>query len=165
MAHKDLYLSWLNDAYGMERSLEQVLEHRVKDAKDHPHIQQRDQQHLEETRRHAELIKGCIERNGGNVSSIKGGMSTVMGKVQAVSTGLAKDELIKNALADYAAEHFEIASYTSLIAAAEQLGDTETAQVCREVLREEERMAEWLQGQIPSITHEMLQMQQREHGA
>lgn len=165
MAHKDLYLSWLNDAYSMERSLEQVLEHRVKDAKDHLHMQQRDQQHLEETRRHAELIKGCIERNGGDVSSLKSGMSQIMGKFQALSTGMAKDELIKNALADYAAEHFEIASYTSLIAAAEQLGDQETARICREILRDEENMANWLKQQIPSVTSEMLGIQAREHGA
>ncbi len=165
MPHKDLYLSWLNDAYSMERSLEQVLEHRIKDAKDHPHIQQRDQQHLEETRRHAELIKDCIERNGGDVSSLKSGMSQIMGKFQALSTGMAKDELIKNCLADYAAEHFEIASYTSLIAAAEQLGDQETARICREILRDEENMANWLKQQIPSVTGEMLGLQARERGA
>jgi ferritin-like metal-binding protein YciE len=165
MAHKDLYLSWLNDAYSLERSLEQVLEHRINDAKDHPHIKQRDQQHLEETGRHAEMIKGCIERNGGDVSSIKSGMSQVMGKFQGLSTGMAKDELIKNFLADYSAEHFEIASYTSLIAAAEQLGDQETARICREILRDEENMANWLLQNIPSVTNEMLQMQAREHGA
>lgn len=164
MAHQELYLSWLNDAYGLEQSLIPVLENHAKDAKDHPQVQARIQQHLEETRRHADLVKGCIERLGGSTSSIKAGMSKVMGTVQGASTGMAKDEMIKNALADYSAEHFEIASYTSLLAAAEHLGDLETASVCREILRDEEAMAQWLEQQIPLITIQELQVQEREHG-
>jgi hypothetical protein len=62
MAHQELYLAWLNDAYALERSLEQVLEHRVKDAQDHPNMQARVRQHLEETRRQAERLQACIER-------------------------------------------------------------------------------------------------------
>ncbi|HSH82089.1 MAG TPA: DUF892 family protein, partial [Herpetosiphonaceae bacterium] len=127
MAHNELYLAWLNDAYGLEQSLVQTLERHVKDAKDHPQIEARLQQHLEETRRHADLVESCIVRLGSSTSSIKSGMSTIMGVVQGISTGPAKDELIKNALADYSAEHFEIASYTSLISAAQSLGDLETA--------------------------------------
>lgn len=165
MAHQELYLSWLKDAYALERSLEQVLEHRVKDLKDQPQLQTRVQQHLEETRRHAELVKGCIERHGESVSAIKSGLATISGMLQGTSTGMAKDELIKNCLTDYAAEHFEIASYTSLVAAAEELGDSETAQVCRTILRDEQSMADWLAQQIPVATRQVLQMQAREHGA
>ncbi|WP_029214586.1 ferritin-like domain-containing protein [Kallotenue papyrolyticum] len=165
MAHQELYLSWLKDAYALERSLEQVLEHRVKDLKDQPQMRARVQQHLEETRRHAELVKSCIERHGESVSMIKSGLAKISGMLQGTSTGMAKDEMIKNGLTDYAAEHFEIASYTSLVAAAEELGDTETAQVCRTILRDEESMAEWLAQQIPVATRQVLQMQAREHGA
>ncbi|HSH80412.1 MAG TPA: DUF892 family protein, partial [Herpetosiphonaceae bacterium] len=83
--------------------------------------------------------------------------------VQGISTGPAKDELIKNALADYSAEHFEIASYTSLISAAQSLGDLETAQICQQILQDELAQQSWLAQQIPLITQEMLQMQAREH--
>lgn len=165
MAHQELYLAWLKDAYGLERSLEQVLEHRVKDLKDQPQMQARVQQHLEETRRHAELVKGCIERHGESISAIKSGIAKVTGVLQGLSTGVAKDEMVKNCLTDYSAEHFEIACYTSLIAAAEELGDTHTAQICRDILREEEAMAQWLAQQIPIATRQALQMQAREHGA
>lgn len=165
MAHNQLYLAWLNDAYSLEQSLVQVLENHAKDASDHPQMQARIQQHIEETRRHAELVRGCIERWGGSVSTVKSGMATVMGTVQGMSTGAAKDELVKNALADYSSEHFEIASYTSLMAAAESLGDQETVQVCMQILRDEQEMANWLAQQIPTVTHQMLQMQAREHGA
>ena len=164
MPHNELYLAWLNDAYSLEQSLVQVLERHVADANDHPQMQARLQQHLEETRRHAELVQSCIERLGSTTSALKSGMATVMGTLQGMSTRVAKDELIKNALADYSAEHFEIASYTSLIAAAQALGDQETAQICQQILRDEEAMQSWLAQQIPLITQEMLQVQAREHG-
>jgi ferritin-like metal-binding protein YciE len=164
MAHNELYLAWLNDAYSLEQSLTQVLERHVADAKDYPQVQARMQQHLEETRRHAELVKSCIERLGSDTSKLKSGLATVTGAVQGMTTVVAKDDLIKNALADYSSEHLEIASYTSLISAAQTMGDLETVSICQQILRDEEAMQSWLAQQIPLITQEMLQIQAREHG-
>ena len=39
----------------------------------------------------------------------------------------------------YVFEHLEIACYRSLIGAAEELGDAETAELCTEILREGKR--------------------------
>jgi len=164
MAHNDLYLAWLNDAYGLEQQLTQVLEQHASGASDHPQIQARLQQHLEETRHHADMVQSCIQRLGSDTSKIKSGMATVTGAVQGMTTMAAKDDLIKNALADYSAEHLEIASYTSLISAAQALGDQETARICQQILQDEEAMQSWLAQQIPIITQEMLQVQAREHG-
>lgn len=165
MAHRDTMISWLNDAHALENNLIQVLEHRVKDTKDHPQMQAKVQEHLNQTRRHAELVKGCIERLGGNVSAIKSGMGSVTGFVQSLSTEPAKDEMVKNALADYASEQFEIASYRSLIAGAQALGEQEIASICQQILRDEEDMARFIEQQIPQVTQEYLQMQSREHGS
>lgn len=77
-----------------------------------------------------------------------------MGKVQGLSTGAAADEVVKDGLADFAAENFEIASYTALIAAAEQLGDRETVATCNQILREEQEMARWLEQNLPATTRE-----------
>ncbi|MEA2515419.1 MAG: hypothetical protein QOJ59_4908 [Thermomicrobiales bacterium] len=148
-------IGWLNDAYAMERSIIQVLENHTRDAKDHPDLQARLQQHLEETRGHAEQVKGCVERLGGNTSAIKTGMATVMGTVQGMSTALARDELVKNALHDYATEYFEMASYKSLIAASQDIGDQETVNVCQQILQDEESMAAFLDQQLPIITIEI----------
>jgi len=159
MAHNELVIAWLNDAHAMELGIAQVLERHIEEAKDHPAMHAGLQRHLEQTRRHAELVKSCVERMGGETSGLKTGMASVMGTVQGMTTKLAKDELIKNTLHDYGTEHFEIACYTSLIAAAENLGDQETAQVCREILRDDQAMAEFLFQQIPLATVEMLQME------
>jgi ferritin-like metal-binding protein YciE len=159
MAHNDLVLAWLNDAHAMELGIAQVLENHAASAADDPPMQMRLQQHLEETRHHAELVKGCVERMGGDTSAVKSGMASVMGTIQGMSTKIAKDELIKNTLHDYGTEHFEIACYTSLIAAAENLGDQETARVCQQILGDEQAMAEFLFQQIPPTTVAMLRVE------
>ena len=160
MAHKELVIAWLNNAHAMEQGIAEVLERHAADAKDQPQMHGRLQQHLDETRRHADLVKGCMERMGEKPSGIKTGMASVMGAVQGMSTKMAQDTLIKNTLHDYGTEHFEIACYTSLIAAAQDLGDQEMARVCQEILREEQAMADFLFQQIPPTTVQMLQ---REH--
>lgn len=159
MAGKELIVVWLNNAHSMEQGIAEVLERHAATAKDHPQMHARLQQHLEETRRHAEMVKGCLERLGEEPSGVKSGMASVMGAVQGMTTKMAQDELIKNALHDYGTEHFEIASYTSLIAAAQDLGDQEMVSVCQQILREEQAMADFLFQQIPPTTIEMLQME------
>ena len=156
MTGKDLVIAWLNDAHGMENALVQILEHQIKDAKDYPQVQAKLQQHLEQTRRHAELVKGCVENLGGKTSTMKTGMATLFGQMQALSTGAAKDEMVKNALADYAAENFEVASYTALVRAAQELGDQQTARVCQQILQEDEEMALWLRQNLPTLVQQTL---------
>jgi ferritin-like metal-binding protein YciE len=157
MTAKEMLIAWLNDAHGMENALTQILEHQVKDAKDYPQVQAKLEAHLEQTRRHAQMVKDCIQTLGGKTSSVKTGMATVFGQIQALSTGTAQDEILKNALADYAAESFEVACYTSLVHAAKALGEQQTAQVCQQILQEDEEMARWLHQNLPSLTQQTLQ--------
>ena len=159
MTSYDQLTTWLNSAYAMEKSMVQVLENHAKDAKELPEVRQRDEQHLEETRRHAQQIERCLELLNEKPSKTKTAMGNIMGLVQGASTGMYRDELVKNFLSDYAAEQFEIASYRSLIAAAEELGKPEIARICEGILEEEEAMAEWLIERIPGITRMTLQQQ------
>src|SRR5436309_7819977 len=140
MARDDLFMAWLSNAYGMENALVQVLQTHVKDAQDHPQMHAKIQEHLDKTRQHAELVKGCIERRGGSPSAVKTGMANLVGVMQGLSTGMAEDELVKNGIADYAAENFEIASYQALITAAHDLGDGQTANVCQLILADDQDM-------------------------
>ena len=157
MDQRALVLTWLNDAHAMENALIQVLEHRVNDAKDYPWVQAKDQEHLDQTRRHAELVKGCIGRLGGSPSTVKSLLGTFFGQLQAPMTGLAQDEVVKNFLVDHAAERFEVASYRSLVAAAMEIGDQETAAICEQILAEDEAMADWLIEHLPVITRQRMQ--------
>jgi ferritin-like metal-binding protein YciE len=149
-------LSWLNDAYSMEKSLVQVLENHADDVKDHPEAYRKITEHLEKTKLHADRVEQCIARLGGSTSSLKSAVGSVMGFFQGRSTGVAPDELVKNGLSDYAAEHFEIACYRALIVAARALGHTEVVQICEDILRDEEDMARWLEKQLPLMVQEYL---------
>ncbi len=156
MNDRDLYLSWLNDAYAMEKNVEEVLEDHSSQAKDFPDIQGKIDEHLQVTRSQADRVKQCIERNGGKVSSVKSGMANLMGSLTGKTTSMAKDRIVKNALADYAAENFEIASYTAIVDAANTLGDTQTAQVCQGIIQEEMNMAQWLSQNLPKVSNMVL---------
>jgi ferritin-like metal-binding protein YciE len=135
----------------MENGLIEILEHQVGDAENYPAIQTKLQEHLQQTRQHAEIVKGCIERMGGDVSTLKAGMASFMGKIQALSTGAAQDEMMKNALQDFAAENFEVASYTALAAAAMQVGEVEVATACQGILREDRAMAQWIEQNLATM--------------
>ena len=152
MTQQQSVLAWFKDAHALEVGAIPTLQSHAAAATDYPEVQAKLTEHRDATRRHAELVAGCIGRLGGQPSALKEAVGGVMGKVAGVANLPAKDTVIKNALGDYAAENFEIASYRSLIAAAERLGDTETADVCRQILRDEEEMAGWLGGHIATLT-------------
>lgn len=146
-------IAWLNDAHAMELSLAKVLENHAKDADRLPDIRARDEEHLEETREHARKIEQCLEHLGAEKpSAVKNAIGTVMGKMQGAMSGPFGDEIMKNALSDYAAEHMEIACYRSLIIAAEEIGEVHVARICNEILADEESMAQWLEQKLPEIT-------------
>ena len=159
MTANDTLIAWLNDAYGMENALVQILEHQIKDAESYPQVQSMLQTHLKQTREHADTVKGCIQQLGGDTSALKTGMASVFGKVQALSTGAASDEMVKNALADYAAENFEVASYRALIAAAYEAGEAQVATACQQILDLDQAMADWIIQNLPTLVkQEMAQM-------
>lgn len=151
---------WLNDAYAMESHAIAHLEGHARDAKEYPAMQARLEQHVAESRRHADLVAAAITRLGGDPSTLKAGVAKAVGGIAGAGSGLfgAKehDTLLKEALVNAANEQFEIASYTSLQVAAQTAGDTETAHLCATILADERAMAQWLDRQIPALTREAL---------
>jgi ferritin-like metal-binding protein YciE len=128
--------------------------------RNYPELKTRIEQHITESQRQARLVRQCIERRGGSTSAVKDAGAKMLAMGQAMSGMFVDDEVVKGALASYAFEAMEIASYTILINAAEDVGDRETACVCEEILHEEEAMAEWLRANLGSLTHAYLQREQ-----
>src|SRR5205809_3573437 len=140
----------------MELALEEVLKNHRDDASELGHVQERLGRHIGETREQAYRLKRAIESIGGTVSNTKAFLGEVAGRFNALTMKLAPDKIVKNVLSDFAAEQFEIACYKSLIAAAEELGFFQVAEVCRQNMAEEESMAAWLEQQIPEVTRYFL---------
>lgn len=153
---REIVVDWLNSAYNMERQLIPVMEHHARDAEDNPELQARIEQHAEETRRHAELVKGCLEQMGEKPSEIRGTIAGLTGRMQSVATGAFKDEAVKNVLSDFATEQFEVAAYRALSEAARAIGEEGIADTCEEIMEEEQDMANFLAQHLPGTVRDTL---------
>jgi len=161
MNPKEQVVTWLRSAHATEKSVEQNLQQHAKAADGYPELQQRLQTHLEETRRHLQQVEQCLDSLGEKPAAGKEAMSSLVGNMKAMGEKVFQDELVKNALSDYATEHFEIACYRSLAAGAEHAGLPKVARVAEQILKDEEAMAHWLEQRIPSLTNRFLDEQRK----
>jgi ferritin-like metal-binding protein YciE len=159
---KDTLITWLRDAHAMENHTIELLERQAGRLGEYPDFQRRVREHLEESRGQLRRIDDCLKALGSDSSSIKSGMASLMGNMQAMLNMMAGDEVVKGAMASYALEHFEIASYQVLKAAAEELNMAQVARVATDNLAEEERMQQWLLDHLPEITEQYLAREKRE---
>jgi len=157
---REILLDWLRDAYAMEQMSIEILEKQARRLEHYPQMQQRVQQHVDESRSQAEQLKGLVKQMGDDISSVKSGLGSMMGNFGAIFNAGTPDEVIKNSIGDFAVENFEIASYRALIGAAKELGEMNVQRVCEQILQQEEAMASFLQQNLPMITQEFLQRQQ-----
>jgi ferritin-like metal-binding protein YciE len=161
-SQKEVLISWLNSAHAMEESLVKSIEQMIKDAESAGEVDMMEalEEHLEETKRHVDDVESCVNSLGGELSSGKDLVGKVSGFLQGASKGVHDDNIVKNVIEGYAAENFEIACYTSLVAAATAMGKDEIADTCSKILDDEIRMANWLMDQIPVVTEEYLMAQE-----
>lgn len=154
----DRLVSWLRDAHAMEAQAEVMLSSQIRRLQHYPDLKRKLEEHLTETQRQRTLLEDCLSRLGVEESVAK----DAMGKMTAFGQGLggmfASDEVIKGSLASYAFEQMEVAAYTILIAAAEQVGDAATAEICTKIRQEEQAMAEWLAAHMPQVVRAYLQL-------
>ena len=148
-ATRDEIIDWLKNAYAMERGLEASLEMQSRNNELSPEARDRAMRHAQETRRHAEAVQTLLRNEGADISTIKTGIGTVTQMVKGLATAFTRDERIKDLLDSYAMEHFEIASYTALAAAAERAGMPQVVQVCHSIIPDEHRMAQAIIQTLP----------------
>jgi ferritin-like metal-binding protein YciE len=148
-------VQYLSEAYGKERELETALEAHIGMTTRMPY-RKRLRQHLTETKRHAKGLERRIKALGGGGQTLQ----TLVGKAMAAGKGPLhavrgsgeEEKMLKNAKTEYFNEHEEIATYLAIEVLAEKVGDKETAKLARQIRREEERMARFLEGQIKSLS-------------
>ena len=141
----------------MENQAIEILKRQAERTESYPEVQAKLEEHLEQSREQAARVKECIERLGGDTSTVKKGVAKFMGNTAALANSAAGDEIVKNGMADYAFEHFEMASYRALVGAADEMGEDEVRRVCAEILEEEKAMARWLEKRLPQLARQYLQ--------
>lgn len=153
---RDEVIDWLNDAYAMERGIEITLRKQADNEDAHRALRERARIHLDETTEHADRVSRCLDMLGSSPSTLK----TVTGQVLELGKGLttkfARDERVKDFLAAYGTEYFEVACYKSLIAAATAAGEEEILPLLEQNLKEDSAMASWLDMNVAAITRDYL---------
>lgn len=156
----DHLLDWLRDAHAMEEQAETMLQTASDRLQNYPELKAKMQAHLQETREQARMLRECIQRRGGDTSSMKDMAAKMGAMVHGLGARMADDEVMKVAMSCYAFEHFEVATYRILVAAADMAQDTQTRQVCEDILRQEEATAAWLGERLGVLTQEFLVLSQ-----
>jgi ferritin-like metal-binding protein YciE len=159
-------IQYLNEAHVKERQLEQALEAHIA-MTELATYRKRLKQHLTETKRHAREVERRIKQLGGEAEGIAGIVQSATGRVQtAAARGAAlaqgqvhfvrgtseQEKMLKNAKTEFQSEAEEIGTYTSIEALAKLVGDRDTEQLAKAILREERRMAGFLEKLIPRLT-------------
>jgi ferritin-like metal-binding protein YciE len=147
-------IQYMSEAYGKERELEMALQVDIALTSKAPY-KKRLKEHLKETKAHAKALDKRIKKLGGGGQTVP----SLIGKVTAVAKGPLhvvrgdgqQEKMLKNAKTQYTAEQEEISTYLALEVFATKVGDTETAKLARDIRKDEERMAKFLEGQIRQL--------------
>jgi ferritin-like metal-binding protein YciE len=147
-------IQYMNEAYGKERELEMALQVDIALTSKDPY-KKRLKQHLKETKAHAKALEKRIKKLGGGgqlVPSLIGkATAAAKGPLHVVRGDGSQEKMLKNAKTQFTAENEEISTYLALEVFATKVGDTETAQLARDIRKDEERMAKFLEGQIRQL--------------
>ena len=105
-------------------------------------------QHLEESKQQAARIEELLAGLNTSHSTLKDMVTSFMGNMAAMGHAPASDEVVKNTLANYAFEHYEIAAYQGLLVVSEAAGQQAPALVLQQSLKEEQAMAQWIEDNL-----------------
>lgn len=152
-----VFVTGLKNAHALENQALELMNRQVERIENYPDIKARLEQHIQETYNQIQRLERILESLGESRSVLKDNALSLTGNLAAIAHAFTQDEILKNSIANFAFENFEIASYKSLIQLAGQTGHHEAEQPLKETLREEEAMASWIDGHLPDVTHTYLQ--------
>lgn len=168
-------IQYLNEAFGKEKQLETALEAHISMTSRAPY-RKRLKQHLQETKGHAREVERRIKQLGGTAETVsvpgpdvvseaaqrvqevaQRGMALAQGSLHMARGTGEQEKQLKNAKTEFSDEAEEIANYTAIETLAQAVGDRTTAALARNIRRQEERMASFLERLIPSLTKAVAQ--------
>jgi ferritin-like metal-binding protein YciE len=136
---EELFIHELSDIYSAEKQLTKALPKMAR-ASTAPELAEAFESHLEETQGQVERIDEIVETLGIKLKRIKcAAMEGLVEEGKEVIDGVEEGPLRDTALIGGAqkVEHYEIASYGTLIALANQLGYADAVPLLQDTLKEE----------------------------
>ena len=148
--------AYLADAHAIEEQAAGLLE-RAQASMDDPRLAHVFEEHLAETRRHAELVENRLDALGGDPSSLKDALMRMGALNWNAFFQAHPDTPGKLTAFAYAFEHLEIGGYEQLRRVAERAGDEGTVGMASAVLEEERAAAAKLESQFDRAVDASLQ--------
>jgi ferritin-like metal-binding protein YciE len=152
-----IYTSGLRNQHAVENQAIELLERQVGRLENYPAMRERMRQHIEESREQARRLDELLDALDTSASSFKDTAMSFMGNMAALAHTPASDEVMKNSFANFAFEHYEIASYGALITIAETVQHQEAVRLLAVSLKEEQAMAQWIADHLAETTRTFLQ--------
>lgn len=148
--------TWLRDAHATEAQAATMLRGTARRNEDYPRFGERLAEQAERCDANARAIDACLNARGSGPSLIKDGIGQVTALGQSFSGAVLGDEIVKAALATTTFARMQAASARSLVAAATQQDDAQTASTCGAILEAHEGFASDIDAMLPTLTTEYL---------
>ena len=152
-----VFITGLKNAHALENQALELMNRQVERIENYPDVKAKLQQHIQETHEQIARLERILESLGESRSVLKDNALSLTGNMAAITHALTQDEIIKNSIANFAFENYEIASYKSPIQLAGETGHQEAELPLQVTLHEEEAMASWIDGHLPDVTHAYLE--------
>jgi ferritin-like metal-binding protein YciE len=158
---REIFVVGLRNAHAMEVQARELMERQSEGLDEYPEVKTKVAAHLRETNEQLRRLEQCLEACGESPSSLKDTTQSVAANLTAMAHSMAGDEILKNTFANNAFEHFEIATYKSLLALCPAAGMASAQAPLETSLKEEERMAAWIDANVAKVTMEYVRHEQQ----
>jgi len=158
---REIFVVGLRNAHAMEVQARELMERQSERLGDYPDVQAKVKEHLSETNQQLGRLEQCLEACGETSSTLKDAAQSAVANTMAMAHAMAGDEILKNTFSNNAFEHFEIAAYKSLLSLCDPAGQQGARALLEANLKEEERMAAWIDANVGSVTMAYLAKEQR----
>lgn len=139
---REFFVDQLKDIYWAEQALEKALQKMAKAATSEK-LAKAFEKHTQETEGQIKILEQVFELMGEKAEGKKcDAMEGLIKEAESIIKDTDKDSFTRDAglvLAGQKTEHYEIASYGTLVVFAEQMGEKEVAKLLQKILDQEEK--------------------------
>lgn len=152
----------LQAAHGMEAEALGRLQRRAVQLEHYPEVQAQIERHLAESEKQLGRLVKCLDALGEDPSLLNGAAAMPLPNLPHSVTD---EEILREVFADYAFEHYEIATYKSLLTLCDMATQRSIAPLLQDSLSEEKAMARWLKENISRLTRIYVEDRERKAAA
>jgi ferritin-like metal-binding protein YciE len=157
---RTLFVTGLKNAHAMENQALSIMKPQLSRIESYPEVAAKLEQHIRETEGQIARLEELLTSLAEDHSALKDMALSLSGSMAALGHTVAGDEIIKNSLANFAFENFEIAAYNSLLTLAEFGNFSAMTAPLQANLSEEIAMAKWLEDNLRPLTIKFASLKQ-----